>query len=68
VETLDKPLAKNSGNENPKEHIEALKGLEMMKSEIGGTRGSTSSKVHIASFPEIHNLDMKMTHPLGLEK
>jgi hypothetical protein len=48
METLDKPLAKNFGNANSKEHIKALKGLEMMKSEIGGTRGSTSSKVHIA--------------------
>jgi hypothetical protein len=39
METLDKPLAKNSGNANPKEHIEAFKDLEMMKLEIKYTRG-----------------------------
>jgi len=31
METLDKPLAKNSRNANPKEHSEVLKGLELTK-------------------------------------
>jgi len=68
METLNKPLAKNSRNANPKEHSEVLKGLELKKFLKKSTKGSTSSKVHIASLPEILNLDMKMTHPLRLEK
>jgi hypothetical protein len=45
-----------------------LKGLELTKSKIISTKGSTSSKVHIASLHEILNLDMKMTHLVRLEK